>query len=170
MAGGFSKNQENTSKELDIEEARQKIARFCSYQERAHSEVEMKLYSYGLRRGEVEELLAWLITENFVNEERFAVAFAGGKFRVKRWGRNKIRQYLEIKKVSAYSIEKALQEIDPNDYLKALDFLIEKAVRATKAPNIFELRHKIARSLIAKGYEPELVWERLKFFIKDEIF
>lgn len=163
MTGNNPYDEENrTSKNIEPIEARQKIARFCAYQERAHAEVEEKLYSYGLKKDEVEELLAWLISENFVNEERYAIAFAGGKFRVKRWGRLKIKQHLKHKKVSDYSINKALAEIEEGAYLASIDHLIETIARNVKADNIYELRHKISRSMMAKGYEPELVWERIK--------
>lgn len=168
MAGNKPFDGKQISKNLELDEARQKIARYCAYQERAHAEVEEKLYSFGLHRDEVEELLAWLITENFVNEERFAMAFAGGKFRVKRWGKLKIKQSLQQKKVSDYSIDKAINSLDDEDYTNSLDYLIEKAAESTKADNIFEHRHKISRSMINKGYEPELVWERIKTLIEDE--
>ena len=130
--------------------------------------MEDKLYSFGLRKDEVEELLAWLISENFVNEERFAKAFAGGKFRVKRWGKLKIKNYLQQKKVSEYSINKALSEIDITDYTNSIDHLINAGLSKVKAKNIYERRHKVSRSLLAKGYEPEIVWERLKQLTKDE--
>jgi regulatory protein len=156
------------TKKLAFEDARQKIASYCAYQERAHIEVEVKLYSYGLSRDEVEELLAWLITENFVNEERYATSYAGGKFRVKRWGRLKIMRYLEQKKISEYSINKALDQIDYDDYCNTLDQLIIAASPKVKKENIFEYRHKLSRSLINKGYEPDLVWERLKLLVSDE--
>ena len=85
--------------DIDFAASKIRITKYCVYQERAHAEVEQKLYSFGLFANEVEELLAWLITENFVNEERFAKAFAGGKFRLKKWGKIKISQQLKLKRV-----------------------------------------------------------------------
>lgn len=165
MTGRTSYDGKEISKKLEIDEARQRIARYCAYQERAHSEVQEKLYSFGLYRDDVEDILAWLITENYVNEERYAIAFAGGKFRVKRWGKLKIKQFLVQKSVSEYSINKAIAGIEDTDYIESIDFLIEKGLKSTKAPNEYELRHKISRSLIAKGYEPDLVWDRIKLLI-----
>ena len=72
-----------------------KIKQYCAYQERSHSEIKDKLYGFGLRKNEVEEILATLIEENYCNEERFAEQFAGGKFRMKQWGRIKIRRALQ---------------------------------------------------------------------------
>lgn len=168
MTGKKSYDGSQISKKLELSEARQKIARFCAYQERAHAEVEEKLYSYGLSRDEVEEILAWLITENFVNEERFAIAYAGGKFRVKRWGKLKIKLYLQQKKVSDYSLNKALNAIDYDDYIASIDYLVESGSRSLKADNVYQHRHKLSRSIINKGYEPELVWERIKLLVEDK--
>lgn len=135
--------------------------RYCAYRERAHSEVRQKLYEYGLRSEAVEELMAWLITENFLNEERYAITYAGSKFRQKQWGRIKIQQQLQQKGVSDYCINKALQEIDEDEYLATINRLIEKKM-AIKADNIYEKRHKIARFLIGKGFEPEKVWQQIR--------
>jgi regulatory protein len=152
-------------KKIDFSSAKIKIVKYCAYQERAHYEVEQKLYSYGLYTDKVQELLAWLITENYLNEERFAIAYAGGKFRIKKWGRIKIKQNLALKKVSGYSIEKALSQIEDDTYLRTLKNLIRAKEKTTKADNTYELRNKIARSVISKGFEPEKVWELVKTII-----
>jgi regulatory protein len=83
-------------KRLTPAEAHAKIQRYCAYQERSHKEVKNKLYEYGLYPGQVDELLSQLISEGFLNEERFAKAFAGGRFRMKKWGRLKIKNELEF--------------------------------------------------------------------------
>ncbi len=97
------------------QQALPKIKQFCAYQERCHSEVKDKLYGYGLSKNDVEELLSKLVEDNFLNEERFAIAFAGGKFRIKQWGRIKIRYELRQKQVSDYCVKKALASIDDDD-------------------------------------------------------
>jgi regulatory protein len=160
-------NQGNGSKKtIDFATAKAKIAKYCAYQERAHSEVTQKLYSYGLYSGQVEEILAWLISENYLNEERFAIAFAGGKFRIKKWGKIKIRQHLKLKKVSEYSINKAVALIDEEDYLRILEQLIRRKWDSVVDGNDFETRHKVAQFVISKGYEPEIVWQLIKNIIK----
>ena len=108
---------------LSPEQALQKVRHYCGYQERSHSEVQEKLYSFGLRKKDVEAALATLIEENYLNEERFALQFAGGHFRLKSWGRVKIRYELQQRKVSEYCIKKALAAIDGEDYEKALSRL-----------------------------------------------
>jgi regulatory protein len=155
-------NENGKNPVVDFATAKIKIAKFCAYQERAHAEVEQKLFSYGLFSEQVQELLAWSITENYVNEERFAIAFAGGKFRLKKWGKIKIGQQLQLKKVSQYSIDKALSLIEDEDYLATTQQLISQKWQSTTADNIYELRNKVARYVINKGYEPEKVWEYTK--------
>jgi regulatory protein len=139
-----------------------KICRYCAYQERSHQEVKNKLYEYGLYTDEVDELLARLVTEGFLNEERFAKAFAGGKFRIKKWGKNKIVHELQSLGLTKKCIARGLTEVDDKDYRKTLKNLIRKKAEATTEPNIFKRRDKVARFVIGKGYEPELVWEEVK--------
>ncbi|MBP6234345.1 MAG: RecX family transcriptional regulator, partial [Chitinophagaceae bacterium] len=95
-------------KYLTKEQALQKLKHYCAYQERCHSEVKEKLYQLGVWKKEHDEIIASLIEENYLNEERFAVAYAGGHFRIKQWGRIKIKYELKQKQVSEYSIKKAL--------------------------------------------------------------
>ncbi|HMI66781.1 MAG TPA: regulatory protein RecX [Cyclobacteriaceae bacterium] len=144
------------------QEALAAIQRYCAYQERSHQEVKRKLFDYGLHTDEVNELLARLITEGFLNEERFAKAFAGGKFRMKQWGRLKIEHELEHRGLTKNCIVRGINEIDASDYAKTLKGLIAKRVKQTPEINIFKKRNKVARFAISKGYEPELVWEVVK--------
>jgi regulatory protein len=143
-------------------EALSKIQKYCAYQERCHQEVKFKLNSYGLSPEEVEEIVSTLITENFVNEARFAKAFAGGKFRIKKWGRNKIVNELESLGLTNACIALGLKEIDSSDYSKTLRGLLLKKVEEISDNNLFLRRNKVARFAIAKGYEPDLVWEMVK--------
>jgi len=147
---------------IGIEKALQKIGQFCAYQERNHKEVKEKLYSYGLYKDQVEELISKLIQENFLNEERYAIAYAGGKFRAKDWGKNKIKYGLKQHQVSDYCIKKALKTIDDEDYVKTLQKLYvakEKTLKSEK--NIFIKKRKIQQYLMQKGYEVSLINELL---------
>lgn len=142
------------------EKAFQKIRQYCAYQERNHHEVNEKLYSFGLYKDQVEELISKLIEENFLNEERYAIAYAGGKFRMKDWGKNKIKYGLKQQQVSDYCIKKALKLIDEEEYeqkLKKLFDIKEKTLKSEK--NIFVKRKKIQQYLIQKGYETSLINE-----------
>src|SRR5689334_18764108 len=119
MTGGFKKR-------LTKEQAFQKVKHFCGYQERCHSEVKEKLFSLGVGKMERDEIVAMLIEENYLNEERFAIAFAGGRFRIKQWGRIKIRSELKKRRVSDYCINKALKQINDIEYLQTMKKLADK--------------------------------------------
>jgi len=149
-------------KRLSQTEALNKLARYCAYQERSQQQVRDKLYQYGLYRDEVEEVIAKLITEDFINEERFAKSYAGGKFRVKKWGRIKILEGLKQHKLSSYCIKKAMEEIDETSYQDVLSQLILKKKESLSEENAYIEKQKVARYVIGKGYEPELVWEALR--------
>jgi regulatory protein len=140
------------------EEALQKAKQYCAYQERCHSEVKEKLYSFGMNKKEVDELLSELISENYLNEERFAIMYAGGKFRIKQWGRVKIKYALKQKQVSEYCIKKALAAIDVNDYERAATKLFEQKLKTLKTEkNIFIKKRKLQDYLMQRGFETALI-------------
>ena len=139
-------------------EAKLKAANFCAYQERSQKEVRNKLYDLGLYPDEVEDVLTDLITENFINEERFAKAYVGGKFRVKKWGRKKILLGLQPHQLSPYCIKKGLAEIDEDDYIKTLEDMIAKKDGSIKETNSFKRKNKLATYAQGRGYESELIW------------
>ncbi|MEO7315570.1 MAG: regulatory protein RecX [Ginsengibacter sp.] len=142
------------------EQSLSKIKQYCAYQERCHSEVRTKLYSFGLNKVEIEEIVSLLITENYLNEERFAILYAGGKYRMKQWGKNKIKQSLKFKQISDYCIKKALKEIDERDYRKTFFNLADQKIKSLKGEkNIFIKKRKLQDFLIRKGYESNLIME-----------
>lgn len=143
---------------LSLEQALQKARHYCGYQERCHREVQEKLYSFGLRKKEVEQALATLIEENYLNEERYAIQYAGGHFRLKSWGRVRIRYELKQKQVSEYCIKKALATIDEEEYERTLAKLAEQRAETLKdEPNSFVRRQKLQEYLLRKGYESDRI-------------
>lgn len=145
----------------------QKAKHFCAFQERCHSEVKEKLYSFDLKKNDVEEIISRLIEENFLNEERFAIQYAGGKFRVKQWGRVKIKYQLKQKQVSEYCIRKALTIIDDEQYLKTLGDLADSKLNTLKnEKNTFVKRKKLGDYLRVKGYEADLIYVVVNEVIK----
>src|SRR5579859_1211175 len=143
---------------LAPEQALQKARHYCGYQERCHLEVQEKLYSYGLRKKDVDQALATLIEENYLNEERFALQYAGGHFRLKRWGRVRIRYQLKQKQVSEYCIKKALASIDQEEYEQTLLRLAEEKTQSLAVEtNPFARKQKLQEYLLRKGYEPDRV-------------
>lgn len=150
------------SKNIGTEKALQKIKHYCAYQERSHAETREKLYGFGLYKHEVEQLLSQLIEEDYLNEERYAIAFAGGKFRMKQWGRVKIRYELQQKKISPYCIKKGLASIDEADYQACLAKLFrEKLATLRSEKNIFTKKTKLRNYLLQKGFEPGLIMTQL---------
>ncbi|MEO5892381.1 MAG: regulatory protein RecX [Ferruginibacter sp.] len=152
---------------LTPQQALPKIKQYCAYQERCHSEVKEKLYNYGLHKNDVEEIVSKLIEGNYLNEERFAISFAGGKFRIKHWGKIKIKYLLKQKQVSEYCIKKALGSIDSNDYIKTLDKLAETKLKSLKTEkNMFVKKKKLQEHLRMKGFEGDLVNDTVTGLIK----
>lgn len=138
--------------------ALQKVKHYCAYQERCHAEVREKLYSFGLHKNEVELLITQLIEEDYLNEQRFAIAYAGGKFRIKNWGKEKIKQALKQKKVSDYCICKALNTIDNADYKKTFTTIADKKLKALKPEkNILIKKKKLNNYLLQKGFETKII-------------
>ena len=160
-------HQQDRTKTLSPEEGLVRIYKYCVYQERSHQEVRQKLFEFGLKTGEVDEILSRLIVEGFLNEERFAKTFTGGKFRIKKWGRVKIQRELSQKGLNENCIARGLKEIDHQDYLKTLKGLILRKADQSQEENLFRKRDKIARYVIGKGYESDLVWDVMKDLIPD---
>lgn len=157
---------ERAPKKLSFSEAKLKIASYCTYQERCQQEVRDKLYSYGLFSNDVEEMISYLITENYLNELRFSKAYAGGKFRIKKWGRIRIQLELKRRKLSDYCIKKGLDEIDENEYLDTLGQIILSRMNKLPKSTPFEKQTKIAAYLFNRGYEKDLIWDQLSHLIK----
>jgi regulatory protein len=148
-------------KPLDAEKALLRAQKYCAYQERSQQEVRDKLYSFGLHKREVENAIAELITSGFLKEERFANAFAGGRFRMKGWGRIKIAQALKQKRVSESLIRQALKSIDEKDYLDELKKILTEKSKKIHEKNPLKKNYKVAQYAISRGFEAELVWEML---------
>jgi len=136
-----------------------KAESYCAYQERCQQELRDKLYSWGLHEIQVENVIADLIASNFINEERFAKAYAGGKFRIKKWGRVKISIELKRRKISAYCIKKGLAEIEQEEYIKTLQKVAEVKIKATKERDSKKKKYKVMNYLLSRGFENDLVLE-----------
>lgn len=144
-------------KQLSKEQALQKLKHYCGYQDRSHSEVRQKLYDLGIWKKDHDEIIATLIEENYLNEERFAMSFAGGKFRMKQWGRVKIKYELKQKQVSEYNIKRALKQINEEEYLATLKKLADEKYNSLKGEQYLVRRKKTTDYLMQKGFEPGLI-------------
>lgn len=151
---------------LTPEQALQRIQRYCVYQDRCHQEVRSKLIEFGVYGDALETIMAELIEEGFLNEERYARSFARGKFRVKHWGRIRIVQELKARHISAYSIKQGLKEIDETEYRSTLQAVMEKKWEALANEEPYARKSKTAQYVISRGFESELVWEFINAWIK----
>lgn len=146
----------------EVREAKIKAARFCAYRERAPLEVLEKLRGYGLISGDVEQVLEELIRDGFLNENRFAMSYANGKLRQKKWGKIRIRRELEQYKIDSNCIDMVLEAIPNDEYQDILKKLVDKKWLSLKISDPFIRNHKAAQFVISKGFEPSLIWKYLK--------
>src|ERR1043165_598102 len=149
-------------KRLTPSQAYLKAQATCAYQERCQQEMRDKLYEWGLHSEDVENTIARLISDNFLNEERFAKAYAGGKFRIKKWGRIRIKLELKKRKISDYCIKAAMKEIDEEDYLKTLKEIIDKKLKENPKGKLQVRNYKAAQYAASRGFESDLIWDLLR--------
>lgn len=145
-----------------VKEGLRKAAMFCAYQERTQQEVRDRLSEWGVAGDDAEEVIAELIQQNYLNEERFAKSFAGGKFRVKGWGKRKIKQHLQQRGISGYNLDQAMKEISPDDYRDTLTELLAKKRQTLRDDNPLVVKQKLVRYALSKGYESELIFSVLE--------
>ncbi|MHA6727066.1 regulatory protein RecX [Chryseobacterium sp. A301] len=142
-----------------FEEIKQKLVNYCVYQDRCHYEVEQKMKDYVLIPEAKDEILLYLMKENFLNEERFVRSYIRGKFYMKSWGKNKIRQHLKQKQISEKLISSCMDEIDPEDYRKTLEKIYAQYYEKQKGLKEYAKRVKTIRYLLTRGFEYELISE-----------
>ena len=150
------------SEKLTQPEAQLKLEYYCSYQERCHQEVVQKSYDLGMRSNEIDAIVVHLLQHNFLNEERFARSFARGKHRIKLWGKIRIVNELKQRHISAPNIKCALTEIDEAEYQNTLDALAERHWDTIRETNAQKKKKKFCDYLLRKGWEGNLVYEKLK--------
>jgi len=145
-----------------ILEAKQKIEYYCAYQERCHNEVIQKLREMALSANEIDEVVVHLIQHNFLNEERFACSFARGKHRIKHWGKIRIVNELKFRNISQYNITTALKEITQEDYLESFHTIANRNWENIRESNLIKKRKKFCDYLLRKGFESNLIYEKVK--------
>lgn len=154
-------------KQIDIiaepEIALMKMQNWCAYQERCQQDARHKLYEFNLSPDIVEQIISKLVEDNFINEERFAIQFAHGKFHIKNWGRIKIKQELKQKRISDYCLKKAMLQIDDDEYIRTLKKLITTKQKLISEKNPIKLKFKLMNYALSKGYEKDLVMQVLNF-------
>jgi len=156
------------SKYISKEEALIKLQKYCAYQDRCHQEVRAKLLELEIFGDDLENIIVDLISEKFLDEERFARSYVRGKFRMKSWGRIRIRQELKQRNISPYCLRKGFEEINEIDYEATLTKLIKKKNKEEREKNEFKRKGKLAQYAIRKGYETYLVWKVIHRIFKDK--
>jgi len=155
----------NSISSTTLAEALKKMEGYCAYQERCHKEIEDKLKTMRLIPEAREKIILHLIEHNYLNEERFAKSFARGKFRIKKWGKQRIVRELKYRKISQYNIKVALLEIPEDEYLQSFNDLSEKKYTALKDADKIKIRKKLTDYLLYRGWETQLVFEKVKELI-----
>jgi regulatory protein len=146
-------------KNISTQEALLSMQKYCSYQERCHQEVRTKLISLGIYGDSLEEMICMLIDDDFLNELRFAKSYAGGKFRMKGWGRIKIIRSLKLKGISDFCIREAIREINADDYKQALNKILMKQLSMAADLLPLERKNKAYRYALSRGFESPLIEE-----------
>lgn len=149
-----------------LTEAKNKMERYCAYQERCHWEVSRKLREMRMIPAAADEIITHLIRENYLNEERFAKAYARGKFRVKHWGKIRITRELKQRQISAYCINSALKEIDENEYLESFHELAQKKADSLTSGSKQQRQKKFVDYLLYRGWESHLIFEKAKMLFQ----
>ena len=153
-------------KTYTVNEAKSKLENYCAYQERCHKEVTKKLREMGMIPEAIDQIIHHLLQHNYLNETRFAQAFARGKFRAKKWGRQRIVRELKFREISKYNITLALKEISETDYQKTFHELAEKRLQQLEnEPDLQKKKKKLANYLLYRGWESSLVWEKVNSVI-----
>jgi regulatory protein len=158
----------NSNKTYTVNEAQGKLEHYCAYQERCHKEVVEKLRSMNMIPQAIDLILVHLIQNNYLNEERFACSFARGKHRIKFWGRIRIANELKFRNISQYNINTALKELTTTEYAATFHTVAERHWNSITERNTLKKRKKFCDYLLRKGFESNLIYEKLKDLEKEE--
>ncbi len=144
-----------------VNEALQKLQNYCAYQERCHSEVQQKLKDMNMIPEAIDQIIVSLINDNYLNETRFAQTFVRGKFRIKKWGKHRLTLELKKKGISKFNINKAIGEIEEDEYITVFNNLAKKRSLQIKETNKTKKKRKLADYLLYRGWESHLVYEKV---------
>lgn len=149
-----------------VEEAKKSLENYCAYQDRCHQEIERKLYAMQMIPEARELIILYLMEHDFLNEERFSKSFARGKFRIKKWGKQRIIRELKMRNISAYNINTALKEIDDDIYIETLEEITKKRFDLINEGDVYKKRKKLTDYLMRKGFENNLIYEAVSEVFK----
>ena len=152
----------------EFEKQLAKMRRWCAMQERCIVEVRIRAAANGFSDTNTAKIIDQLKDEGFINEERFAKLYAGGKFRNKKWGRDRIKGELRARQISEEDIKEGIKEIDEVQYRKNIVDMVERKIATTDHSNPVLFKHRLSKPAIAKGYEPGMVYEVIDELMKEK--
>ncbi len=148
-----------------VEEALNLLQRYCAYQERCHQDVRKKLKSMHMVEEAINHITVKLIEDDYLNEARFAITYVSSKFRLKKWGKKRLFSELQKKGLSKFTINMAISEIDQEEYLKVFNSLADKRLASIEEENFLKRKRKLADYLLYRGWESDLVYEKVNELI-----
>ena len=152
----------NSHRTYSVMEAQSKLENYCAYQERCHKEIVEKLRGMNMIPQAIDLIIVHLIDNKYLNEERFACSFARGKHRIKYWGKIRIVNELKFRKISQYNITTALKEITAEEYNNTFHTLADRQWEKIRETNAIKKRKKFCDFLLRKGFESNLIYEKVK--------
>ena len=148
-------------KNILVVEILNKMRKYCAFQERCISDIEKKLSRFIISKNDKIQIINSLTIEKYIDEKRFSISYCHGKFKIKKWGKQKIKNELIKKKISKENIEIAINSISMSDYIKALNDLINFKIKYIKDTDLFNRNGKLARFLLQRGYEFDIIWDQI---------
>ncbi|MDP1621029.1 MAG: regulatory protein RecX [Bacteroidales bacterium] len=153
----MSKSNIHESSILDLEAIMVRIRHFCAYQERCSHEVDQKLMQWKVSQAKTRQIMRQLKEEGFIDEERYARIFVRSKFHINKWGRIKIRYELKGRNISENLVNKAMEEIGEDDYMRTIHELVLKKKLEINSEKHLNIREKILTFVTGKGFEFDLI-------------
>lgn len=151
---------------ISLSEAHSKLKKYCSYQERCHKEVRMKLNEMRMIPEAIDHIIVELIKDDYLNESRFAQSFVRGKFRIKKWGKQRLVSELRKRDISSANINRALKEINEEEYYKTFDQLARKRFNSLNSGKCELNKKKLTNYLLYRGWESQMVYEKVRELFK----
>ena len=155
-----------SQKSYSVDEALKKLEHYCAYQERCHKEVVSKLYDLRMIPDAIDHIVVKLMQDNFLNEERYAKAFVSGKFRIKKWGKQRLTRELKQRDIGKTLINMAIETINDQEYLETFHALAEKKAEGIRETSVQKKRKKLADYLFYRGWESHLVYDKVNELFK----
>lgn len=144
-----------------VEEALITLQKYCAYQDRCHTEIEHKLKTMGMIPQAADQIIMTLIQDDYLNEERFVMAFVRGKFKIKKWGKIRLKSELKRRHISKYLIEKGLKQISEHEYLIEFEKLANKKAETLGGASKVQKKKKLIDYLMYRGWEPHLIYDKV---------